>query len=116
MALDGYGHRLAVVFRAPAALRVFDLKTERVVASLGVCSDADDVFFDEARDRIYIICGQGVVDVVGRHGSAYERLARIPTAAGARTGMWSPSEDRLYVAAPARAGAEASILVLRAEA
>ncbi|HEY5411896.1 MAG TPA: YncE family protein [Caulobacteraceae bacterium] len=114
MALDGHGHRLAVVFRAPAELRVFDLKVGKAVANLNVCSDADDVFFDEKRDRIYVICGQGVVDVVARHGPTYQRVARIPTAAGARTAMWSPSDGRLYIAAPARAGAGASILVLRA--
>jgi YVTN family beta-propeller protein len=110
MALDGQGHRLAVVFRAPPQLRLFDLKLNRAAATLGVCGDADDVFFDERRGLIYVICGQGVVDVVARKGAAYARIARVPTAPGARTGLWSPSADRLYIAAPARPNADAAIL------
>jgi DNA-binding beta-propeller fold protein YncE len=115
MALDSRGRRLAVVFRAPPELRVFDLTRNGAAASLGVCGDADDVFFDERRDRLYVICGQGVVDVVAPKGADFEQIGRIPTAPGARTGLWSPSADRLYVAAPARSNAGAAVLIFRPE-
>ena len=113
MALDGRGRRLAVAFRAPSRLAVFDLTSGAMVGSLGVCGDADDLFVDERRDRFYVICGQGVVDVVAHRGGAYARIARVRTAPGARTGFWSPSADRLYVAAPARSGTGAAVLILR---
>ena len=116
MALDSHGARLAVVFRAPSQLLVFDLADDKAVARLGVCGDADDVFFDESRDRLYVICGQGFVDVVARQNGRYQRVARIPTAPGARTGFWSASLDRLYVAAPTRSEAAAAVLVMRPDA
>ncbi|HUC71312.1 MAG TPA: hypothetical protein VMS01_08990, partial [Stellaceae bacterium] len=72
-------------------------------------------FFDPKRRRIYVSCGAGFVDVfeAGATG-AYARLSRVETAAGARTSLFVPKFDRLFVAA--RAGllrSEAAILVLR---
>ena len=49
----------------------------------------------------YVICGQGVVDVLDDNGS---RIQRIPTATGARTGLFVPELERLFVAVPARMG------------
>lgn len=108
MALDEQAKRLLVVFRNPPILRAMALDG-KVLAEVGVCSDADDVFVDHARHRTYVICGQGVVDVLNETGS---RIERIPTAAGARTGLFVPELDRLFVAVPARAGTKAEIRVL----
>jgi hypothetical protein len=54
-----------------------------------------------------------VVDVLRRHDGAYEELARVPTAPGARTSLFVPELDRLYVAAPAGRGRGAAVLVMR---
>ena len=51
-------------------------------ARLPTCGDADDVFWDAKRERVYVSCGEGVVDVLRRRGDTYEELARVPTAAG----------------------------------
>jgi DNA-binding beta-propeller fold protein YncE len=114
MALDARDDRLAVAFRAPPQLQVLDLKDDKAVVRLGVCSDADDVFFDDRRNRLYVICGQGVINVVARTGTGYRRVGQTPTAPGGRTGLWEASEDRLYVAIPARPDAGAAVLVFRA--
>jgi len=37
----------------------------------------------------------------------------VPTRSGARTGLFVPSLDRLFVAARANSGAEAALLVFR---
>jgi hypothetical protein len=42
------------------------------------------------------------------------RLARFPTAPGARTGLWSPELKRLFVAAPHRDDHDAAIHVYEA--
>jgi hypothetical protein len=77
--------------------------------------DTDDLFFDARRQRVYVIGGQGYVDVFDAATSGkYERLARIATRAGARTGLWSSELDRLFVAWPARDGQPAAIHVLAA--
>ena len=44
-----------------------------------------------------------------------QRLERVTTRAGARTGLWVPSQSRLYVAVPARGGGSAEIRVFEAD-
>ena len=58
----------------------------------------DDVFFDAKRKRVYVVCGAGFIDVFDAQGRAYRALARIPTVAGARTGLFVPSLDLLAIA------------------
>jgi DNA-binding beta-propeller fold protein YncE len=115
MALDEKGHRLFVAVRHPARLLVFDTMTMNQVAVVPCVGDSDDVFHDAARDRVYVIGGEGYVDVFDASSSArYARLARIPTRAGARTGLWSSELDRLFVGWPLRERHPAQIQVLGA--
>ena len=113
MALAGSAGPVAVVFRGPPKLALFDIGTGAISARLATCDDADDVFFDEKRERIYISCGEGVVDVVQRRSDGLTSIARVPTASGARTALFVPALDRLFVAARAGPGSSAAILVLR---
>jgi hypothetical protein len=78
-----------------------------------VCGDADDVFFDAKRMRFYVSCGEGAIDVVA-YAAGLERIARVPASKGARTSIYAPQLDRLYVAARAGPlGSRAAILVFR---
>ena len=74
MALDEAHGRLLVVDRNPPELLVFDTASGEVVARRPTCGDADDVFFDAKRERVYVSCGEGFIDVVQRHDDAYEDL------------------------------------------
>ena len=113
MWLDESGHRLFVGVRRPAQLLVFDTATGKRIAAVSCVGDTDDLFYDARRDRVYVIGGEGFVDVFDAAPSGkYERLAHIATRAGARTGLWSPELDRLFVAWPARNGKPAQIQVL----
>ena len=102
-----------IVFRGPPLLVLFDAATGADRASIGTCGDADDVFFDERRQRIYVSCGEGMVDVLAPSGGKLQRVAQMPTSSGARTSLFVPELDRLYVAARASPGGEARILVYR---
>ena len=114
MALDGAGALVATVFRSPARLVLLDTATGTVTASLAICGDSDDVFFDGKRRRIYVSCGEGVVDAVQQEAGGLRLLARIKTSSGARTSLFVPELDRLFVAARAGLlGSDASILVFR---
>jgi hypothetical protein len=42
----------------------FSSQDGHVVARTETCSDADDVSVDRKRHRVYVSCGQGVVDVL----------------------------------------------------
>jgi hypothetical protein len=72
------------------------------------------LFYDAKRQRLYVIGGEGFVDVVQRDRDAMRRAARVPTRDGARTGMWVEAQSRLYVAVPARRGQAAEIRVFEA--
>jgi DNA-binding beta-propeller fold protein YncE len=114
MALDPGGRGVAAVFRMAARLVVFNRDSGGEMASQPACGDADDVFYDTARSRIYVACGEGAVDVFDVQNGAPTFRARTATSSGARTALFVPSLDRLFVAARAGDGKpDAAILVLR---
>jgi DNA-binding beta-propeller fold protein YncE len=113
MAVDADEHRLLVAFRSPAKLMVFATATGKLEGSFDICRDADDVFIDPRRRRVYVSCGEGVIDVLGRTSDGYERIARVPAVAGARTSLFAPASDRLYLGVRATAAEPAAIWVFQ---
>jgi YVTN family beta-propeller protein len=113
MMLDNAGH-VAVVFRGQNRLALFDPNSGNAVAALAACGDADDLFFDEKRNRFYVSCGAGSVDVIAAEAGGLHALARVRTASGARTSLFVPALDRLFVAERAGIlGSSADIVILR---
>jgi DNA-binding beta-propeller fold protein YncE len=113
MAIDRDTHRVLVVFRSPPTLMALSNQDGHVEAKVGTCGDADDLFVDAKRRRVYVSCGEGVVDVFEQAGEGYRRLARAPTVSGARTSLFVPELDRLFVAVRARWNEAAAIWVFR---
>ncbi|MFL5289823.1 MAG: YncE family protein [Rhodopila sp.] len=114
MAWDEASRVIAVVFRSPARLVLLDSDSGVVKETRETCGDADDVFFDKQRQRIYVSCGSGSVDVFGAQNGGHRLLARIATASGARTSLFVPELDRLFVAQRAGLlGSKAALLVFR---
>jgi len=113
MAIDGKAHRFLVIFRNPPTLMAFSSQDGHVAAKVDTCGDADDVFVDRKRHRVYVSCGQGVVDVLETDEQGYRRLARVPTVPGARTALFVPELDRLFVAVRAGSNEPAAIWVFR---
>jgi len=113
MALDAEGQRLFVAYRLPALLTAFDTRTGELIARDATCGDADDIFYDKARKRVYVICGDGSLAVLDASSKQPRQLSRLATRSGARTGLYAPEVDLLFVAAPQRGTAQAEILVYR---
>ena len=116
MAHDATGAVLAIVYRNPARLVLLDTKTGDVQANLQTCGDADDVFFDAKRNRIYVSCGEGSIGVFQKDAKTYRTAGQITTSSGARTSLFVSEYDRLFVAARAGFfgfGSDAAILVFR---
>jgi hypothetical protein len=114
MALDPGGSRLAIVFRSPPRLALFDRHSGARIADVASCGDADDVFFDASRHRIYVSCGSGEIAVFLIETSGVRALPTVQTASSARTSLFVPELDRLFVAKRAGLlGSEAAILVFR---
>jgi protein-tyrosine-phosphatase len=113
LAIDAPNHRLLTVFRQPPRLEAFDLTTGSHLAGIDACSDADDLFVDPMRDRIYVICGQGTVDTYLSANNTLRRIAQVEIPTGSRTGLYLPEIDRLVVATRASLMEPAAIWVLR---
>jgi DNA-binding beta-propeller fold protein YncE len=113
MAIDGEAHQVLVVFRSPPTLIALSSQDGRIAAKAETCGDADDVFVDRKRRRVYVSCGEGAVDVLEAGEAGYRRLARVPTVSGARTSLFVPELDRLFVAVRAGSNEPAAIWVFR---
>ena len=113
LALDSSSGTLFSVFRHPAKVAVMDSKSGRLLATLATCGDSDDVFFDAKRHRLYVICGEGFVDVFSQADGQFRLQSHIATVSGARTGLFVPDLDRLFVAVRAKASIGASVWVFR---
>ncbi|MCP3417493.1 hypothetical protein NLM16_25645 [Bradyrhizobium brasilense] len=108
MAIDHERSRVLLVYRSSAELAAFSTDG-KAIAATGTCGDADDLFVDAKRGRIYVSCGAGYVDVFEIDGAAYRLIARRPTATGARTSLFVPELDRLFVAVRAGPAGPAAI-------
>ena len=111
MALDHGARRVLVAFRNPAKLGAYSMDDGSLVASPDICGDADDLFVDASRRRVYISCGEGFLDVLDAAQGAYPRVARIATVAGARTSLFVPEMDRLMLAVRASGREAAAVWV-----
>ena len=114
LALDENGQVLAV-FRHPARLAVFRAQDGQRLQALETCGDSDDLFVDAKRRRVYVTCGEGVIDVFSRAENGYRHLGRLATSSGARTSLFVPELDRLYLAVRATSSAPAAVWVIRPE-
>jgi DNA-binding beta-propeller fold protein YncE len=115
MALDEPHQRLFVGCRNPARLLVVDSTTGGTLAWPEIVGDTDDLFYDAAKNRVYVIGGQGFIDVLQqKDADQYERIARYPTPPGTRTGLFVPEWGRLFAAVPRRGGQGCEILVYEA--
>jgi hypothetical protein len=101
MALDEAAHRLYVGTRRPARVLAFDTTTGHRAAQAPLCGDVDDLFLDPAQARLMAVCGEGAVDELPTPDLDEGRTRRTRTAAGARTGLYVPSTNTLFIAAPA---------------
>ncbi|MGC3958569.1 MAG: YncE family protein [Verrucomicrobiota bacterium] len=112
MALDETHRRLFIGGRQPPWLVIADAESGRLIKVHTISGDTDDLFYDAKRQRIYISCGAGFIDVVAQKDrDTYETLEQVPTRAGARTSFFSAELDRLFLAVPQRTGQDAEIRI-----
>lgn len=112
MALIESTHRILIATRKPARLLALDTTSGKVVAEMTCAGDADDLYYDAAKKLIYVACGEGMIDVFAeRDPDHYQEVAQVPTAAGARTALWVPELNQLFLAVPRRTGQESAIRI-----
>jgi DNA-binding beta-propeller fold protein YncE len=114
MALDEEDHRLFIVYRTPAQLRVLDTNSGKLIEKLPAIGDSDDVFYDKPRKRVYATGGEGGIFVYQQQDSEhYKEIANVPTAKGARTGFFSPELNLLFVAVRRKGSEPAAVRIYR---
>jgi DNA-binding beta-propeller fold protein YncE len=110
MAFDEANHRLFIGCRIPSKLVVLNTESSDAVAKIDISGDSDDIFYDSKRHRIYAICGAGKIDIIEQtDANNYKAVIKIDTADGARTGLFVPERDTLFVAVPHRGSQQAEI-------
>jgi DNA-binding beta-propeller fold protein YncE len=116
MALDETNHRLFVGCRIPSKLVVFNTDSGTVVTKMGISDDPDEIFYDSKRHRIYAVCGAGKIDVIEQTDpNNYRRYSETETVSGARTGLFVPEIDTLFIAVPHRGSQQAEVRVYHIE-
>ena len=116
MTLDEANHQLFIGCRFPSKLVVLNIDSGDVVAKIDISGDSDDVFYDSKRHRIYAICGAGKIDVIEQADpKTYKALTKVDTANGARTGLFVPERDTLFVGVPHRGSQPAEIRCYQVE-
>jgi len=116
MAVDGTIHRIFVPCRKPARMLAINSDTGSITGWAATVGDADDVFVDETRRLVYVIGGDGYVDLFYvRAGDALVSRAHVTTSPGARTGLYVPEWNKLLVAAPRQGSKDARLLVFSVE-
>jgi DNA-binding beta-propeller fold protein YncE len=108
---DPDDQQVLVGYRSPATLVVYDMRTGASMKHLPICGDTDDIAWVAERHRAYVGCGEGFIDVIELSDDHAQRIARVPTVKGARTLLYSPDLDRLYVAIRATEQVPAAIWV-----
>lgn len=115
MALDEQDRRVFVAARRPARLLVLDMDTGKEIASLPGAADTDDMWYDVTRKRIYVPSGEGFIFVYQQiDADHYDRIAKIPSAIGARTSAYYGQvgkHNSLYLAVPGRSDRGAELWV-----
>ena len=112
MALDEEHHRLLVGCRSPARLLVYDTASGKLVTTVDIVGDTDDLFLDSSTHRVYVAGGEGFITVLDQtDANHYRALEKIPTAPGARTALFVPELDRLFLAVPHRGAQRAEVRI-----
>src|SRR6266568_1385769 len=121
MALDEAHHRVFVGTWTPPRLLVFDTVAGKQVAALefgkpGVVNgNTDDLFYDSARSRIYLLNGLGSIDVFQQKDpDTYERVASLATPPSSRTGLFVADWGKLFVAVLQQGTKNAEVRVYQA--
>ena len=112
MALDEVHHRMFVGVWKPPQLLVLDTDTGKQVGAGEIAGKTDDLFYDSARRRVYVLTAEGYLEVFEQKDpDHYDRIARYPTPSGSQTGLFVPEWGKLFVAVRAQSDQSAEVRV-----
>ena len=101
--------RIIIATRAPARLLIAGVFNGQIVDDRALCGDADDIFVDARRGLKYVSCGDGLLQTISNNTAQSD----MQTSIGARTFVFVPELDRLFLAVPRGYVGHAAIWVFR---
>jgi DNA-binding beta-propeller fold protein YncE len=112
VAYDRLASIVFVACRKPPTLLAVDARTGREISKASSGAGADDLFFDAARHRLYLISGAGEIDSYDTDALGTLGAANVTrTESGAKTALFVPELYSLFVGVPGEAGHPAEIRV-----
>jgi DNA-binding beta-propeller fold protein YncE len=101
LALDEANKRLFVGCRQEPRLVVLDTETGKMLASVPIPGDIDDLYLDAKRKQIYASCGAGFLVILRETATnKFEVREKLPTMKMARTCLFDAESSRLFVPVP----------------
>jgi hypothetical protein len=83
-----------------------------LISVLDIANDTDDIFYDATKKRVYVSCGEGVINIFQQQdANHYTAIVSVPTAQGARTSLLVPELHHFYLAVPHIANQESKVLL-----
>ena len=112
IAFDNEHQLIFVACRNPGLLIALNADTGKESASESAAGKADDLFYDSKLRRVYLISGSGEVDTFQiDEAKRVHPLGVLRTADGAKTALFVPSRNLLYVGVPGSVEQPAEIRV-----
>ncbi len=111
MAIDRIHQRLFIACE-PGKFIIYSTKTGKVIQSINISKNADGIYYDAKRRRVYISCGAGIIEVIEQKDADHYTIKQnITTVEGAGTSLFSPQLDKYILAVPQSINQKAEIRI-----
>ena len=97
LAFDAVNHRLFSASRQPDKFWALDTDNGKIVSVLPCAPSNDNLIYDRLRKRIYITGDQIATVIQQRDADHYENIADVQTGYRAKTSLFVPELNRLYI-------------------
>ena len=101
LAIDEANKRIFIGCRTDPTVVVLDSESGKEITSVAIPKDIDDLHYDAKRKKLYASCGEGFLVVLNQASpDKYEVTEKVPTVSQAKTSLFNPDANRLYLAVP----------------
>jgi hypothetical protein len=112
--IAGDGERIFVNVPTSREVAVIDRRAGKQVAKWDLRYHGNfPMALDEQGQRVLVGFRSPPLDVLERQDGNYQRVTRIPTSPGSRTALFSPEQDRLFLAVRATPVEPAAVWIFR---
>jgi DNA-binding beta-propeller fold protein YncE len=109
LVLDEHNQRLFITGRKPPKLEILNAVDGKAVASFSISGLNDDMWFDGAHKRIYATGTETTTVFEQGDADHYKHVADVPTGFRAKTSIFVPELNRLYVAVSGKGKPDAQL-------